>query len=129
MEEQQQPENGVDRILTTLLDQLAALQRQVTGMTSERLPTPPDVEERGLPEAHELQLEAGEPRPVQVWQIQTAALTRYANCAILAIGLLLAIAQTKRPTVRLFCEIVRAFLWLVQEQRTEHLCLQQRTDI
>ena len=56
MEEQQQPENGVDRILTPILDQLAALQRQVAGITSERLPTPPDVKERDLPDAHELEL-------------------------------------------------------------------------
>ena len=50
-EQQQQPENGVDRILTPILDQLAALQRQVAGMTSERLPTPPDAKERDLPDA------------------------------------------------------------------------------
>ena len=56
MEEQQQPENAVDRILTPILDQLAALQRQVAGMTSERLPKTSDVKEKDLPDTHELEL-------------------------------------------------------------------------
>ena len=71
MEEQQQLENAVDRILTPILDQLAALQRQVAGMTSERLPKTSDVKEKDLPDAHELELKrsANRDQLVQVLQI------------------------------------------------------------
>ena len=48
--------NQVERILTPIMEQLAALQRQVAGMNGERLPTPEGSKEHEVPDVHELAL-------------------------------------------------------------------------
>ena len=51
-----QNDGQVDRILTPIMEQLAALQRQVAGMQGDRLPTPEGAKEHEVPDVHELSL-------------------------------------------------------------------------
>ena len=49
-------EGQVERILTPIMEQLAALQRQVAGMSGDRLPTPEGAKQQDVPDMQELSL-------------------------------------------------------------------------